>query len=88
MAANETSAIVSGIRQAIQDVLAPEVRQLSAEVKANSQRQDDFRSDFKDWMAAIDRRLGSMEGQLNTYREVQVLKEQVAELRARHQPSA
>ena len=88
MAANEANAIVSGIRQVIQDVLAPEVRQLSAEVKANSQRQDDFRADFKDWMTAIDRRLESMEGQLNTYREVQVLKEQVAELRARQQPSA
>ena len=88
MAENEASAIVSGIRQAVRDVLAPAVRQLRAELDANAQRQDDFRADFKDWMAAIDRRLGSMEGQLNTYREVQVLKEQVAELRARQQPSA
>jgi hypothetical protein len=57
-------------------------------MRANTQRLEDLRTELREWRTAMDRRFERIEHQLDTYQDVQTLKEQMAELRARQQPSA
>jgi uncharacterized protein YhaN len=84
MAEETTGALIQGFRQAMQNFLAPELR----EMRANTQRLEDLRTELREWRTAMDRRFERIEHQLDTYQDVQTLKEQMAELRARQQPSA
>ncbi len=77
MSADEAAAIVTGIRGAVQDFPAPETREMLADVCAIRKR-----------LEVIDKRFDRLEDQLSTHRDVQTLKQQMAELRARQQPSA
>ncbi len=77
MSADEAAAIVTGIRGAVQDFLAPEIREMRADMRA-----------IRDRLEVIDKGFDRPDDQLSTYRDVQSLKDQMAELRARQQPSA
>jgi hypothetical protein len=88
MSADEAAAVVSGIRGAVQDFLAPEVREMRADLRANTRRLEDVRAELREWRLSMDKRFERIEHQLDTYRDAQSLKEQMAELRARQQPSA
>ncbi len=81
----KAESVVGGLRQVIQDLVAPELRELKAEIRAINSRLDgmDGRLD------RVDGRLDRLENtvvagfeklsrQLDTYNDVQVLKERMA----------
>jgi hypothetical protein len=77
MAIETASGLVKGLREAVGDVLAPDIREIKADVRTIRERLD-----------AIDKGFDRPKDQLSTCRDVQMLKEQMAELPARQQPSA
>ncbi len=68
---SEAAAVVTSIRQVVQDLLAPDIREMRADIRAVRER-----------LEAIDRRFDRLEESLSTYRDVQLLKKQMAEMRA------
>ena len=72
--------IVDGFRRALQDIVAPELRTLTARVDANTESIRLLREDFRDLAASIDRRFDRVEACLNDHDDVQTLKAQMARL--------
>ncbi len=83
MAVHQAAGVVKGIREAMQNILEPETRQMRAEMRAIRNRLEALEA-----LEAMDKRFDRLEDHLSTYGAAQTLKEQMAELRARQQPSA
>ncbi len=75
--ATEAAAVVTAVRQAIQDLLAPDLKEMRADIRA-----------IRESLEATDKRFHRLEDQRSTYRDVQVLKEQMAAMRARQKEQA
>ena len=88
MTPEESAELITAVRQVMEEVLMPELREMRAEVRAVAQRLEAFGTDSTQWLTPIDKRFERIDRQLNVYQDVQLLKKQMAELRVQQRPSA
>lgn len=76
----KVESIVGGLRQVIQDLVAPELRELRAEMRAFGSRIERIETRMEKLEEAMTRGFEDVRRQLDTYKDVQMLKERMARM--------
>ena len=74
-----------GLRQIIQDLVAPELRELKAEARATNKRLDGMDSRLDRLEQAMTNGFENIRRQLDVYKDVQVLKERMVRVEVEHE---
>ena len=75
---------VKGIIKELEIFLLPQLNEIKGEIKALDTKIDSFRNELKADIARVEQRVISLEQTLNITKEMEQLKHEVADLKARH----